>query len=105
MEDKPCEECGYNKLDKTFCDCCFTCRSSVGWKSKDDVILEFYQKIIELEKKNKECRLEKLKSDKKLFEFYSKYGDCGDDYYDNVDKINNQIEKLEKELNFDNSIK
>ena len=64
MEDKLCEECGYNKLDKTFCDYCFTYRSSVGWKSKDDVILEFYQKIIELEKKNKECELEKLKSDK-----------------------------------------
>lgn len=97
MEDKPCEECGYNKLDKTFCDYCFTYGSSVGWKSKDDVILEFYQKIIELKKKNKECRLEKLKSDKQLFELYSKYGDCADDYFKDVDEINNKIKELESE--------
>ena len=75
MNDKFCKECGYNKSDKFFC------------------------------KKVKIMELEKLKLKRKEFVSYALTRDNGDDYYDDVDKINNQIEKLEKELNFDNFIK
>ena len=65
----------------------------IGWEN-----IELEVECSKLLRENKKLKLEKLKSDKRLFEFYSKYGDCGDDYYNDIDEINKQIDLLENEL-------